>query len=410
MRRLMRKWRGAGQGAAEAGILEAGLGTPAKLGLILFPFVVIGPLALMFGHAALDEGTLKAVLAGYVTLGVILYYPLVRLAGKSIVFDQVGRLMDSCLRIKQGSYATDAAPPVRGDSGDFPGLARQIYWLGHAVAVRERRLNDTLVALEGTRRQIESSLDYAARIQRAFLSSPAELAEVFPDSFLWWDQRDVVGGDLFFVARCPGGIFLGIGDCTGHGVPGAFMTLIAKAALDRVHLERFEGDPAGVLSEVNRRMQQWLLDEGGGGEVDDGMDMGLVYLDADDASRLVYAGARRPLWLERGGAVREIGADRMGLGYSKTPAEAVFANVPVSLLPGDAFFLFSDGLTDQVGGARDLPLGKRPVRQWLADTAGAPMAARRDALIEIYETHRGRNSRRDDVAVLAVRPISSGGI
>ena len=406
MRRIIQKWRGSG----EAGLMEAGLGTPAKLGLILFPFVVIGPLALMFGQAALDEGTLKAVLAGYVTLGVILYYPLVRLAGKSIVFDQVGRLMDSCMRIKQGNYATACAPPVRGEAGDFPGLARQIYWLGHAVAVRERRLNDTLVNLESAHRQIESSLDYAARIQRAFLSSPAELAEVFPDSFVWWDQRDVVGGDVFFIARCQGGVFVGIGDCTGHGVPGAFMTLIAKAALDRVRLERFEGDPAGVLTEVNRFMQQWLLIQGGGGEVDDGMDMGLVYLDADDCSRLVYAGARRPLWIGRGTEVVEISADRMGLGYSKTPAEAVFANVPVALLPGDAFVLFSDGVTDQVGGGRDLPLGKRPLRQWLADTAEKPLGQRRDALVELFETHRGRNGRRDDVAVLAVRPIALGGI
>ncbi|OLN28201.1 Serine phosphatase RsbU, regulator of sigma subunit [Desulfovibrio sp. DV] len=405
MRRLLEKWRGSG----EAGLMAAGLGTPAKLGLILFPFVVIAPLALMFGQAALDEGTLKAMLAGYVTLGVILYYPLVRLAGKSIVFDQVGRLMDSCMRIKQGNYATACAPPVRGEAGDFPGLARQIYWLGHAVAVRERRLNDTLVNLESAHRQIESSLDYAARIQRAFLSSPAELAEVFPDSFVWWDQRDVVGGDVFFIARCQGGVFVGIGDCTGHGVPGAFMTLIAKAALDRVRLERFEGDPAGVLTEVNRFMQQWLLLQGGG-EVDDGMDMGLVYLDADDCSRLVYAGARRPLWIKRGAEVVEIGPDRMGLGYAKTPAEAVFANVPVALLPGDAFVLFSDGVTDQVGGGRDLPLGKRPLRQWLADTGDQPLARRRDALVELFETHRGRNGRRDDVAVLAVRPIALGGI
>ena len=78
VRRFIRKWRGREAGE---GVLEAGLGTPAKLGLILFPFVVVAPLGLMFGHAALDEATLKAVLAGYVTLGVILYYPLVRLAG-----------------------------------------------------------------------------------------------------------------------------------------------------------------------------------------------------------------------------------------------------------------------------------------------------------------------------------------
>ncbi|BAH75151.1 putative phosphatase [Solidesulfovibrio magneticus RS-1] len=405
VRRFIRKWRG---GEAGEGVMKAGLGTPAKLGLILFPFVVVAPLGLMFGHAALDEATLKAVLAGYVTLGVILYYPLVRLAGKSIVFDQVGRLVDSCMRIKQGCYDTATAPPARGESGDFPGLARQIYWLGHAVAVRERRLNDTLVNLETARRQIESSIDYAARIQRAFLSDPAELASVFPDSFVWWDQRDVVGGDVFFLAKSAGGVFLGIGDCTGHGVPGAFMTLIAKAALDRVRLERFEGDPGGVLAEAHRYMRRWLIAEGG--EVDDGMDMGLVYFDADDASRLVYAGARRPLWVERGGEVEEIGADRLGLGYAKTPEDAVFANVAVELAAGDTLFLFSDGLTDQIGGVRGLPLGKKPLRQWLAEAAGAPLVERRQALVTIFENHRGRASRRDDVAALAVRPVAKQGV
>ena len=405
MRRLMGIWRNRVAGSAEG--MEMALGTPTKLGLLLFPFVIAAPLALMFGYAALDETTLKAVLAGYVTIGVILYYPLVRFAGKSIVFDQVVRLVDSCMRIKQGAHDTTAAPPAKGDSGDFPGLARQIYWLGHAVTVRERRLNDTLVHLETAHRQIESSIDYAARIQRAFLSDASELAEIFPESLVWWNQRDVVGGDLFFLARSPGGVFFGLGDCTGHGVPGAFMTLIAKAALDRVRLDRFEGDPAGVLAEANRFMRRWLLSEGG--EVDDGMDMGLLYCDADDASRFVYAGARRPLWIERGGAVEEIGADRMGLGYAKTPADAVFANNPFVLGPGDTAFLFSDGLTDQVGGSRDLPLGKRPLRQWLGQTAGGSMADRRKALIDLFETHRGRSTRRDDVIAMAVRPVPRKG-
>jgi len=409
VRRRIGTWRESGTAGEGAARMDTGLGTPAKLGLLLFPFVVAAPLALMFGHAALEEGTLKAVLAGYVTAGVVLFYPLVHLAGKSLVFDQVRRLVDNCMRIKQGCHATDHAPPRHGDTGDFPGLARQIYWLGHAVAVRERRMNDALVNLETARRQIESSIDYAGRIQRAFLSSPAELAGAFPESFLWWDQRDVVGGDLFFFARSQGGLFLGIGDCTGHGVPGAFMTLIAKAALDRVRLERFEGDPAGVLSEVNALMRQWLIAGSGPLEVDDGMDMGLVYIDADDPSRLVYAGARRPLWIERGGRIEEIGADRMGLGYARTPARAVFANVPAAFGPGDAFMLFSDGVVDQVGGLRNLPMGKRPLREVFAATAGAPMPERRDALVGVFESHRGRNTRRDDVAVLAVRPVALGG-
>ena len=407
MRRLIARWRKGDAGSV--GAMEASLGTPAKLGLILFPFVVAAPMAFMFGYVALDDATLKALLAGYVTLGVILYYPLVRLAGKSIVFDQVDRLVDSCMRIKQGAYDTTAAPPARGATVDFPGLARQIYWLGHAVTVRERRLNDTLVHLETARRQIESSIDYAARIQRAFLSEPADLAAVFPESFVWWNQRDVVGGDLFFLARSPGGVFFGVGDCTGHGVPGAFMTLIAKAALDRVRLDRFEGDPAGVLAEAHRFMRRWLLSDGGS-EVDDGMDMGLLYCDADDTSRFVYAGARRPLWIERGGDVEEVGADRMGLGYAKTPTDAVFANNAVAFGPGDTALLFSDGLTDQVGGSRNLPLGKRPLRQWLNQTAGEPLDARRKTLVDLFETHKGRSTRRDDVIVMAVRPLPRKGV
>jgi hypothetical protein len=386
--------------------MEASLGTPAKLGLILFPFVVAAPMAFMFGYVALDEATLKALLAGYVTLGVILYYPLVRLAGKSIVFDQVDRLVDSCMRIKQGAYDTTAAPPARGATVDFPGLARQIYWLGHAVTCGSAA--STTPGASGNR----ASADRIEHRLRRPHSTRLPVRACRPGRCFSGELRLVEsarrgGRRPVFPGKKSGGVFFGVGDCTGHGVPGAFMTLIAKAALDRVRLDRFEaiGRSAGRSPSFHAP----LAPVGRGSEVDDGMDMGLLYCDAAIPPGSSTP-APSPLWIERGGDVEEVGADRMGLGYAKTPTDAVFANNAVAFGPGDTALLFSDGLTDQVGGSRNLPLGKRPLRQWLNQTAGEPLDARRKTLVDLFETHKGRSTRRDDVIVMAVRPLPRKGV
>lgn len=177
-------------------------------------------------------------------------------------------------------------------------------------------------------RQIMHSIDYASVIQRAMLrTSRAALAETLPDAHLEWQPRDVVGGDFYYFAKYGDGWFAAIADCTGHGVPGAFMTLISSSILTQALQTQGPRDPAALLAEVSRGVKSMLGQmegQGGAAESDDGMDAAFLWF--EPASRkLSFAGARLALQIVpppqdgQEPLVQNIDSDRMGVGYVDTP-------------------------------------------------------------------------------------------
>jgi serine phosphatase RsbU (regulator of sigma subunit) len=261
-------------------------------------------------------------------------------------------------------------------------------------------------------RQIMHSIDYASVIQRALLrTSDAELRATLPDAHLEWQPRDVVGGDFYFFERHAGGWFAAIADCTGHGVPGAFMTLIASSALSQALRERGPHDPAALIGAVSRAIKTLLGQDGassgdatGHAGSNDGMDCAFLCYDAANAS-LRFAGAKLALHVVAPGedGVRAIDGARMGVGYVDTPAGYCWHNATLDAPAGSLLFITTDGLLDQIGGARDIAYGKRRMREQLLAQRDAPARDVAAALLQDSAAWQGRQPRRDDLTFFCFR-------
>jgi serine phosphatase RsbU (regulator of sigma subunit) len=256
-------------------------------------------------------------------------------------------------------------------------------------------------------RQIMHSIDYASVIQRSLLR-PSDLAlnDALDDAHLEWQPRDVVGGDFYHFARYPDGWFAAIADCTGHGVPGAFMTLISSSTLAQALQQLGPRDPAALIGEVNRGVKSMLGQiESGAAESNDGMDAAFLWF--DNASRqLHFAGAKLALYqLDPGQqAVQTVDGERMGVGYVDTPLDHVWTNKTIAIAEGSLLFLTTDGLIDQIGGSKEIAYGKRRMRDVLL--AQRTQCARHvsQAMLDDYQAWQGEQPRRDDLTFFCFRP------
>jgi PAS domain S-box-containing protein len=267
-------------------------------------------------------------------------------------------------------------------------------------------LKDNEERVAKAHRLILESLHYASRIQGAMLPARQTLSTLTKDYFLIWEPRDIVGGDFFWLHRSEGGHYIIVGDCTGHGVPGAFMTLIACGLLDR-HLRSIaEPSPKVVLNMLHRDLQAILgQDQGGAGETDDGLDVGVCFVSRSKRD-MVFAGAHFSLWRAQDGSIEEIKGDRAGVGYRRIPADVDFRETTLNLADGAAYYMTTDGLIEQIGGETRRSFGRRRFTDAIAQHQEHSMTAQRDALLASLARHQGHEQRRDDVTVLGFRPLA----
>jgi serine phosphatase RsbU (regulator of sigma subunit) len=273
-----------------------------------------------------------------------------------------------------------------------------------ALQRTNEQLQESQDRIAAASRQIMESIHYASRIQSAVLPSPQTLAMVTADHFLIWEPRDVVGGDFYWLRQVDGGYLTVLGDCTGHGVPGAFMTLIVGGLLEQVVANAPPDDPAKMLSQLHRELQLSLGQHKVEALTDDGLEAGACFINGSER-RLVFAGAHFSLWCGVDGEAREIRGDRPGLGFSRFGPDTVFTNVAIELKRGQAFYMTTDGLIDQIGGERRRPFGKRRLAQFVAEHHRRPMSDQAAVLGQMFQAHQGDEPRRDDVAVLGFAPL-----
>ncbi len=250
---------------------------------------------------------------------------------------------------------------------------------------------------------ILQSLRYASRIQAAVLPARRELDEVAADHFLIWEPRDIVGGDFFWFQPINDGYAVMVGDCTGHGVPGAFMTLIAWGLLDRMLRSADNDNPSQVLTGLHRGVQSLLGQDEQQGETDDGLEAGICFINPKQR-KMVFAGARFSLWRANQKGVIEIKGDRKGLGYRRYPLETEYTDIALSFESSDTFYLTTDGLIDQIGGPRGRSFGKRRFQELLKKNLGAPMSEQEESLRHALAAYQGQQLRRDDLTVLGFVP------
>ena len=263
-------------------------------------------------------------------------------------------------------------------------------------------------------RQLLSSISYASLIQRSHLvESDRVLQHHLPDHGLLWEPRDVVGGDAYFFRHTPDGLLGCVFDCTGHGVPGAFMTLIALSFLEQaVDPSRSGTDPGATLTAMNRYikrvLQQRARDEaeadaaGSGKESSDGLDAA-VFLLAPDGRSLRFASARLSLLVAREGeeTIAQIDGDKAGIGYAETADDQTWTTQHVPLGERSMVVIPTDGVIDQIGGPKQIAHGRRRLMQFMADHRGAQARSLCAAFTASFAEWQGPQRRRDDVSLLA---------
>lgn len=381
-----------------------------KVMALVLLFGVAAPLCfLLILHAGGREPALSALVL-FLAAMLILIVPLSSFLSHVLALRSIRGLNRQCQRLKQGDFALEDLPPERGEEHDFQRLKRNLHWMGYALKSREERLAGAVADLADAQRQIGESIEYASQIQRAFLPGEADIAAVLEEvagpggaaHFLAMRQLGAVGGDACWVRSFAGGFWLAVIDCTGHGVPGAFMTLIVHALLERAaRAEEASGgeSPGALLARVNRLIKEALGQTGAEALSDDGMDCSLCRVDLA-AGRLRFAGARGALYLAAGGETRLVKGSPRGAGYVRTPLDAGFEDVELALEPGLRLCMTTDGLTDQPGGPDRLPFGRRRLMDVLAAGVHTPLAELGRTLLERFDAYRGEQTQRDDITAL----------
>lgn len=218
----------------------------------------------------------------------------------------------------------------------------------------KKQLEAAYAIIEYKNQEITDSINYAFRIQTALLPKIDEIKLRVPNSFVIWMPKDIVSGDFYWFAHlADGNILIACADCTGHGVPGAFMTMIGNTLLNQIVKQNNITEPDQILNNLHVGVRKALKQDEEGSKSRDGMDVAFMKF-YPDTLQLTYAGANRPLWVVRNNQseVEEYKADKVPIGGLQTEAERIFTPNYIQLQKGEAFYASTDGYHDQFGGPK----------------------------------------------------------
>jgi phosphoserine phosphatase RsbU/P len=274
--------------------------------------------------------------------------------------------------------------------------------LEQKVVERTSELNRSLLDVEKANQKLVDSIEYAKIIQRSLLPNRTMVKEQLSESFFIWMPRDVVGGDIYFTEFLEDGFLIGIMDCTGHGVPGAFMTMIASTGLRRITHDEGCVDPAEILKRLNFVVKTSLQQDTEFGLSDDGLDAAICYVNKKDRT-LRFSGARLPLITVQNGITKLIKGDRHSIGYKKSDLDFDFSEQILDIEPGMSFYLFSDGYIDQIGGQNNFGFGNRRFCSLVENTCHMTFESQNKKIIEEFNIYKGHNEIRDDITVIGFK-------
>lgn len=249
-------------------------------------------------------------------------------------------------------------------------------------------------------KEIIDSITYAKRLQEAILPPQRLVKEWLPQSFILYKPKDIVAGDFYWMESVDNWIYFAAADCTGHGVPGAMVSVVCSNALSKSLLEEGKTSPASILD----RTRELVIERFGRSEeeIKDGMDISLCALNWK-TGEMQWAGANNPLWIIRNGSdeVEEIKADKQPIGkYGESKA---FTNHILTLEKGDTIYVFSDGYPDQFGGARGKKYKSGKLKRYFLSIQEHDMGTQRQLLSDEFENWRGDIEQIDDVCIIGVK-------
>lgn len=251
-------------------------------------------------------------------------------------------------------------------------------------------------------KNITSSINYARSIQEAILPQENRLLLHFPDSFVLSRPRDIVNGDFFWFY--PGSDFylLAVVDCTGHGVPGAFITMMANSMLNQIIIDNRVSSPAQILQQLHQRLQNSMHNEKGFRISKDGLDLVICRIERS-SRKITYASAKRPLYYLEDGNLSVYKGNKSTIGGPLSQAKEEFGEHDFHYSPGSCLYMFTDGLTDQFGEVANKKFLPRRLRKVVLQLCQLPMSQQKKTIEEILNQWQGQLEQTDDMLLLGVR-------
>jgi serine phosphatase RsbU (regulator of sigma subunit) len=263
---------------------------------------------------------------------------------------------------------------------------------------KNRKIENAYKIIEHKNTEITDSINYAKKIQQSILPEPRDFSAAFPESFVFYRPKDIVGGDFYSLNKIAGKNYLAIADCTGHGVPGAFMSLVGSRELS-LAIDK-SASVSEILAHLNRGMKE-TLKQNQQDKTKDGMDVALVKFEDNG---IVVSSANRPLWIFRKmkNEIEEVRPTKAAIG-GFTPDEQIFEQHEIVLERGDVVYIFSDGYADQFGGEKGKKMTSKKFREVLLNNSGAEMVMQGTILEKHFDEWRGNTEQIDDVLVIGIK-------
>jgi len=272
--------------------------------------------------------------------------------------------------------------------------------LEQRVFERTMEVRDREIKIRELYEDLSDSIHYAQRIQQAILPTQEKFKQLLPESFIFFKPRDVVSGDFYFLEEMENKIILTAIDCTGHGVPGAFMSLIGNDILTEIVINQKTTEANKILGKLHRGIRFLLRQEETKNH--DGMDMALVIIDKKDKT-IEFAGAKNPLLYIQNEELHKIKADIMPIGGEQREIERVFTLHKIDISEPTTFYLFSDGFQDQFGGPKGKKFMTKHFRELLFKIHQKPMQEQKQILENTLQNWIDKEEQVDDILVVGVR-------
>jgi phosphoserine phosphatase RsbU/P len=307
------------------------------------------------------------------------------------------------------SYTNELEEKVRERTAEIMAQKEEIEAQRDSIQEQRNILSDINRSLQKAYHEIEEqkklildSIHYARRIQNAILPPDEFVQALLPDSFVLYKPKDIVSGDFYWMATKNDIAMVAAVDCTGHGVPGAFMSIVGHNQLNFALNVKNATRPDEILNALNEGVTKTLRQTRLSTSVRDGMDISLLTIDYKNA-KLNFAGANNPCFLLRNDELIQIKPDRFPIGGYMGEQLKEFTNNEMDLQKGDVMYLFSDGYVDQFGGEDDSKFMVRRFRELLLKIYKEPMFEQKEILNQIHEEWRGKTVQIDDILVIGIR-------
>lgn len=324
---------------------------------------------------------------------------------KPIDFNDIGTTLDKAVRemeiLKKGIEARNNYERVQKEKEKL--ILEQNEMLEQQVIERTHEINRQKELIEVKNREILDSIYYAKKMQDAILPPGSELKSFMPESFVLYLPKDIVSGDFYWFDKTGDHFWIAIADCTGHGVAGAFTSMIGISILNNIISEKLAAEPSEVLSRLHHSLVSSLKKTETDSHV--GMEIGICRIDAAK-KEMHYAGARRPLIKSTPAGIETIAPDKFPIGGWHNTGQVSFTNHVIPLKGDETFYLFTDGYADQFGGESGKKLMTATLREILAGLKTMSLDKQKQHLEKYFFDWKGNNEQVDDVLIIGFRPTA----